>query len=89
MVGRGGLSPSYFFEEMTFSEAEHWLEGYQERKKDEWERTRMLMWIVAQVNSRSELSPDDVMKFPWDEVQGPSDEAEIRELRERVKNFKL
>lgn len=89
MVGRGGLSPSYFFDRMTFSEAEHWLEGWQERKKDEWERTRMLMWIVAQVNSRNELSPEDIMSFPWDEVHEMADEAEIKELRERVKNFKL
>lgn len=34
--------------------------------KADWERTRNLAYIIAQVNSKKKLSPEKIMKFPWD-----------------------
>lgn len=32
----------------------------------QWEQTRWLMYVVAQVNSRKHLKLSDILQFPWD-----------------------
>lgn len=72
---------------MTLGECAAYLRGMERKERDEWERTRMLMYAVVQVSSTKELSPEDVIRFPWDgetQVEEASEE-EIRQLRERAK----
>lgn len=88
IVGGGGVSPSYFLDEMTWQEAEAFLDGMVEAEHTSWERTRCIVHAVVQCNSSRKVSPQDVMKFPWED-EGPKhqdiDWAEVERLREEVK----
>ena len=76
---------------MTFDECAAYLEGIHEADKDNWERTRQIMYAIIQVNSSSELSPTDILKFDWDDQVDSSEEqtSDIEEVRERMKNITL
>ena len=76
---------------MTFEECAAYLDGIHDADKDNWERTRQLMYAIIQVNSTSELKPTDVLRFEWDTQVDDSDESndDIEEVRERMKNIKL
>lgn len=37
--------------------------------KSQWEQTRSLAYIIAQGNSTKKLTPEKIMKFPWDEEE--------------------
>jgi len=37
--------------------------------KNNWETTRTLAYIIAQGRSTKKLSPEKIMKFPWDEEE--------------------
>ena len=47
------------------------------------------MYIIAQVNSRKELEPSDVIKFSWDKETIPDipTDEELEELRAEAKEF--
>lgn len=89
VVGRGGISPDYFFDSMTFNECATFIRGMNRKEQEAWERTRMMMYTIAQVNSTESLTPELLFPFPWDEKREPIkiDENELKELRERAKNM--
>lgn len=93
IVGRGGVSPAYFFDCMTFSECAIFLRGMRRKERAEMERVRLVMWSVFQSQSRRKLDVEDVLRL--DDERETSDEAErineeeMKELRERAKNIKL
>ncbi|OKZ13176.1 MAG: hypothetical protein BHV75_04090 [Bacteroides oleiciplenus] len=74
---------------MTFNECAAFIRGMNRKEQEEWERTRMIMYAIAQVNSTESLTPEAVFPFPWDEEREPIeiDENELKELRERAKNM--
>lgn len=37
--------------------------------QSQWETTRTLGYIIAQGNSTKKLTPQKIMKFPWDEEE--------------------
>lgn len=39
------------------------------KHKESWEQTRLISYMIAQVNSRKKLKPEDIIKFQWDEKQ--------------------
>lgn len=55
----------------------------------DWEQTRWLMYVIAQVNSKKQLKVDDILKFPWDGDSTKQDttisDEEIERLRARAK----
>lgn len=93
IVGRGGVSPAYFFDCMTFSECAIFLRGMRRKERAEMERVRLLMWSIFQSQSRRRLDVEDVLRL--DDERETSDEAErineeeMKELRERAKNIKI
>ena len=93
IVGRGGVSPAYFFDCMTFSECAIFLKGMRRKERAEMERVRLLMWSVFQSQSRRRLDVEDVLRL--DDERKTSDdterinEEEMKELRERAKNIKI
>ena len=93
IVGRGGVSPAYFFDCMTFSECAIFLKGMRRKERAEMERVRLLMWSIFQSQSRRRLDVEDVLRL--NDESETSDEAErineeeMKELRERAKNIKL
>lgn len=90
IVGRGGVSPAYFFDSMSLGECAAFLRGMHRREQDAWERTRMLMYTMCQVNSTKELEPTDVLRFPWDEdapMEDAASEEDIEALRKKAKEL--
>ena len=63
IVGRGGVSPAYFFDSMTFIECAAFLRGMRRKERAEIENTRLIMWAIFQSQSRKNLELDDVMKL--------------------------
>lgn len=54
------------------------------KDKEGWEQTRMLAYIMAQVNSTKPLKASDIMRFLWDkqpEESLPPSGADIERLR--------
>ena len=84
-----GVSPKYILDEMSFYEMDALMENLYLVDKSDWERTRTLSYIVAQVNSKKKLSPEKIMKFPWDsESSGDHTrltDAEVARLEEERK----
>lgn len=73
---------------MTLNECAAYLRGMQNKEQSAWEQTRMLMYAIVQVNSSKDLSPKDVLPFPWDDdAIEELDEESINKLRERAKIF--
>lgn len=74
---------------MTFNECAAFIRGMSRKEQEAWERTRMMMYTIAQVNSTESLTPELLFPFPWDEEREPIeiDENELKELRERAKNM--
>lgn len=88
IVGRGGVSPAYFFDSMTFVECAAFLRGMRRKERAELENTRLVMWAVFQSQSRKSLELDDVMKLE-DENESKKDisQEELKELRKRAKQM--
>lgn len=92
IVGRGGVSPTHFFYEMTFPEAAAFMRGLQLREREEWERARGIMWAAIMPHSKKKLEYQDIMKFPWETESlkdDKPDEKDIERIKEIAKKIKL
>ena len=49
------------------------IELIQEKEKTEWEQTRFLAYITAQVNSTKKLNLTDILSFAWDKKEAKQD----------------
>lgn len=88
IVGRGGVSPAYFFEEMDFQECIVFMKGMKRKERAELENTRLIMWAVLQSQSRRSLELEDVMKLDDEEnVEREVNQKELEELRKRAKKM--
>ena len=57
--------------------------------KDSWEANRLIAYMVAQVNSKKRLQLQDIVRFPWEEVQGDTSisKEDIERLRIKAENY--
>lgn len=59
--------------------------------KENWERTRLLAYITAQINSSKRLNPSDIISFNWDVEDTIGDTAisneNIQRLKEKAKQY--
>lgn len=67
LVYQGGLSPRYIADEAEMYEISILAQGLYLKSKENWEQTRMISFITAQVNSSKKLKPNDILSFPWDD----------------------
>ena len=85
------LSPEYVLDKMQLYEIPAILERLQFNHRDSWEQTRMIMYVIAQSNSKKKLSPSDIMRFPWEEKtdERPPEptEEEVNALKEKMEQF--
>lgn len=89
-MGRGGVSPSHFFYEMTWAEAAAFMRGRELKEREEWERVRQMMWAAIMPHSRKKLNVEDVLKFSWDETYidtSKVDESELYRIKNLAKKF--
>lgn len=64
------------------------------KHRDSWEQSRMIAYIIAQVNSRKKLNPTDISKFAWDNEEEMNKETsmsneDIERLRKKAKEYSL
>ena len=62
------------------------------KHRDSWEQSRMIAYIIAQVNSRKKLNPTDIIKFAWDNEEEMNKETsmsneDIERLRKKAKEY--
>ena len=57
----------YFMSDLQDFEVELLYENLKYADRPSWEQTRLLAFILAQVNSKKKLEITDIMSFPWDE----------------------
>ena len=53
--------------------------------RSEWEQTRLIMYILAQVNSKKKLEMTEILSFPWDRAEDTHDIEMTNEQRDRLK----
>lgn len=55
--------------------------------KTSWEQTRMICYMIAQVNSKKKLKPTDILSFTWDEKKEDTSitSADIDRLKNKAK----
>ena len=79
---------------MTLFEVQCFLDGLSVRKRESWEQTRLLGYIIAQANSSKTLKQSDILRFPWDEetaekerdVVSTEDSERLRELAKQYES---
>lgn len=72
----------YFMDKMEEWEVYNFYDSLKYANRPEWEQTRLLMYILAQVNSKKKLDINDIMSFPWDEDYSESS----KEITDEEKN---
>ena len=72
---------------MQFYEIKPLLNGLYARHKEDWEQTRFIGYITAQVNSTKKLK-EDIIKFSWDGEITKGDTSISKEDVDRLKNKK-
>lgn len=52
-------------------------DNMEECERDDWERTRFLSWINANLQSTKKVQLEDIYEFPWEknEVEAPDFDA--------------
>lgn len=80
---------------MDIIEVESFIDGLNRRNREAWEQTRLLGYIIAQVNSTKSLKQTDILRFPWDESEseGRKDTSvsneDVKRLRAMAKEVEL
>ena len=69
LVIEGGMDPEYVTRRMDPVEMEVALEGIHRRHRDSWEQTRMIMYAIAQVNSKKKIDMKEMLVFPWEKEE--------------------
>lgn len=67
MVDFKVLEAEYFLDKMQSYELPIFAENLNHTDRNAWEQCRLLMYIVAQTNSRKKLKPSDLINFAWDD----------------------
>lgn len=62
---------------MTDNEFFCYLEGYQERKEEQLNNSRLIMWAILQKGNKKRLKPTDVFKLTIDDKR-------VKEIAESV-----
>lgn len=53
--------------------------------RSEWEQTRLIMYILAQVNSKKKLEMTEILSFPWDRPEDIHNIEMTNEQRDTLK----
>lgn len=88
LVLRYNISPDYVLNHMQLYEARALLKYSDYSSRDSWEQSRLVAYLIAQVNSTKKLRPTDILKFKWDDEEhiGISND-EIERLRNKAKTY--
>lgn len=79
------MPPSYVLDEMDWYEVNALLKYRYYSFKEQWEQTRLVTYMTAQVNSKRHLKLTDIITFPWEKEE---DEENTRVTDDDVKRLK-
>lgn len=83
------LSLQYLMDEAQEYEVYLLYDSLKYANRPEWEQTRLLMYILAQVNSKKQLKIEDLMSFAWDEKAPElTEEEKMKAQMENAKKYK-
>ena len=61
------------------------LDGLYLKARENWEQARMIVYAIAQSNSKERIKPSDILHFPWDEgYEKPEPEEDDEEYNEWI-----
>lgn len=66
-------------------EVYNFYDSLQYANRAEWEQTRLLMYVTAQVNSRKKLDIQDIIALPWDDNYDESNKEMTNEQRDALR----
>lgn len=78
---------------MKIYEVESILKHYQYHFKTSWEQTRLISYILAQVNTKKKLKSTDIINFEWDNNSNDNitkqqmSESDIQLFRDKAKQI--
>lgn len=78
---------------MKIYEVESILKHYEFHYKTTWEQTRLISYILAQVNSKKKMKSTDIIKFDWDNAINDNitkqqmSESDIQLFRDKAKQI--
>lgn len=82
------MDPEYVLDRMESYEITTILKNLHLKNKDGWEQTRLVSYMVAQVNSTKELKVKDIMTFPWEkEVEEESSLEDRQAVLDEMKQI--
>lgn len=60
--------------------------------KDEWEQSRLVAWMVAQVNSKKKIKLEDIIAFYWEKEKDADtttsiSNADVDRLRKQAQQY--
>lgn len=90
LVLRLGLNPEYVLDKMTMYEVRAIMRHSHLKEQEQWEQTRLLAYMTAQVNSTKKLKFTDIVKFPWEEeekekhTEQQMNDAELKRLKAKA-----
>ena len=91
LVLKLGFSPEYVMDKMDMTEVASILKYQHYAHSDEWEQSRLISFVIGQVNSKKKLKPSDIIDFSWDNANETNIKAvsneEVKRLREKAKAF--
>ena len=77
-----GIDPGYVLDKMMPFEIEALLENRWMKNKESWEQTRYASYVNAQMNTKKELEPTDILKFYWEKE--PEKQVDTKEDKEKL-----
>ena len=93
LVIQCGISPDYVLDNMQMYEVQPLIQSMHLKYKESWEQSRMISYIMAQVNSTKTLKPTDIIKFAWDEESNSEEtnkvmsDGDIKRLRLKAQEY--
>lgn len=75
----------YFMSDLQDFEVELLYENLKYADRPSWEQTRLISFILAQVNSKKHLEMTDIMSFPWDDNYEEKNTEMTNEDRDRLR----
>ena len=83
------LTPQYFFDVLQEWEIREYIDTIVYIDIPAWERTRLIMYMTAQVNCSNELKLQDIFKFKWDDNSNKIiTNKEIKKLSNMAQKYK-
>ena len=85
VCGSGGCSPEYFMNRMSVAEARDYVEGVHLKRKEEWERVRLMTKMIVTAMTGEE--PEIRFKWDEDEANEEPDDNELEALRQKAERM--